>query len=67
MVEIIETDRENEYLQCSSCLKSNEDNLLISTRTKGICISAADIPILGRQAAGNKLIKEGKIISIGKI
>ena len=46
---------------------SNEDNLLISTRTKGICISAADIPILGRQAAGNKLIKEGKIISIGKI
>ncbi len=46
---------------------NNEDNLLISTRTKGICISAADIPILGRQAAGNKLIKEGKIISIGKI
>ena len=29
MVEIIETDRENEYLQCSSCLKSNEDDVNI--------------------------------------
>ena len=29
MVEIIETDMDNEYLQCSSCLKSNEDNVNI--------------------------------------
>ena len=46
---------------------NNEDNLLISTRTKGICISATDIPMLGRQAAGNKLIIEGRNISVGKI
>ena len=29
MVEIIETDMDNEYLQCSSCLKSNEDDVNI--------------------------------------
>ena len=29
MVEIIETDMDNEYQQCSSCLKSNEDDVNI--------------------------------------
>lgn len=29
MVEIVETDVENECLQCSSCLKNNEDDVNI--------------------------------------
>ena len=46
---------------------ADEDNVLICTSSKGICIESQDIPTLGRQAIGNKLIKEGQIISIARV
>ena len=46
---------------------NDEDNILICTNAKGICITCADLPTLGRQASGNKLIKDGKIVSIARV
>lgn len=46
---------------------SDEDNILISGNTSSVCISAKDVPLLGRIAAGNIMIKGNRIISITKI
>ena len=46
---------------------SDEDNILISGNTSSVCISAKDVPLLGRIAAGNIMIKGNKIVSITKI
>lgn len=48
-------------------LISNEDNLLVCGAKNNICISAKDIPILGRTAQGNQIIKGDRIISVSKI
>lgn len=48
-------------------LISNEDNLLICGTKNSICISAKDIPILGKTAQGNQVIKNDRIISVSKI
>ena len=45
---------------------SDEDNILISGN-KTICISAKEIPEMGRTALGNILIKDSKVTSITKI
>ncbi len=46
---------------------SDEDNILISGNASSVCISAKDVPLLGRIAAGNIMIKGNRIISITKI
>ena len=46
---------------------NDNDNILISSNTKGICINATELPTLGRTAIGNKLIKDGHIISIARV
>lgn len=46
---------------------SDEDNILISGNASSVCISAKDVPLLGRIAAGNIMIKGNKILSITKI
>lgn len=51
----------------AATLISNEDNLLISSTISSICISAKDIPILGRVSIGNQMIKSGFIKSITKV
>ena len=48
-------------------LISNEDNLLVCGAKNSICISAKDIPTLGRTAQGNQVIKGDRIISVSKI
>ena len=45
---------------------SNEDNILLVGKTS-ICIAATDIPLLGRAAIGNVMIKQGQLSSITKI
>lgn len=45
---------------------SDEDTILIIGKTT-ICFSAAEIPILGRTAAGNMMIKTGIIKSVVKL
>lgn len=49
-----------------TALVADVDNVLIIGSTSSICISATDIPLVGRAAAGNILIKN-KIKSITKI
>ena len=58
----------NEY-DCVSAaaLISDEDNVLIVGDLTSVCISAADIPSLGRAATGNMMIKGNKIKSVSKI
>ena len=50
-----------------AALVSNEDNILIIGQPNSICISAIDIPALGRTGAGNSMLKNSKIKSIVKI
>ena len=45
---------------------NNEDNILLVGKTS-ICIAATDIPLLGRAAIGNVMIKQGQLNSITKI
>ena len=49
-----------------AAMVSNEDNVLLVGKTS-ICISAQDIPVLGRPATGNIMIKNGKINSIVRL
>ena len=46
---------------------SDEDNILIIGNYSTICISAKDVPLIGKVSVGNTLIKNNKIISIVKI
>ena len=49
-----------------AAMVSNEDNVLLVGKTS-ICISAQDIPVLGRPATGNIMIKNGKNNSIVRL
>ena len=46
---------------------SNEDNLLVIGKTRSICISCTELPILSRIALGNMLIKDNQVLKITKI
>ena len=50
-----------------AALISDEDNILIIGLSNSICISAKDIPLLGRLSIGNTMIKNNKIKKIVKI
>lgn len=43
------------------------DNLLLIGNYSSICISAKDLPLLGRNSIGNILIKNNRVISITKL
>ena len=45
---------------------SETDNLLLSGKS-AICIAANEVPLLGRTATGNIMIKKGEIGSIIKL
>ena len=51
----------------SAALVSDEDNILIVGTPSSICISAKEIPELGRASIGNQVIKNGKINSVSKV
>lgn len=51
----------------SASLIDDNDILLISGNTASICISAKDIPALGRTSIGNQMIKSGSIKSVTKV
>jgi DNA gyrase subunit A len=46
---------------------SEEDKVLISGNKSSICISAEEIPITGRTAVGNILIKNNRVMSVSKV
>ena len=51
----------------SASLIDDNDNLLISGNSASICISAKDVPVLGRTSIGNQMIKSGSIKSVTKV
>lgn len=51
----------------AATLVSDEDNILVIGNKKSICISAAEVPELGRASIGNQIIKEEKIKVVNKI
>ena len=48
-------------------LVSDEDNLLVVGKTKSICISAKELPALGRTSIGNQILKDNNVIGVSKI
>ena len=46
---------------------NDEDQLLIIGNHNSICISAKDVPVLGRASAGNQIIKNDNIVSVSKV
>lgn len=50
-----------------AAMVSDEDNILICGNVTSICISAKEIPLLGKTALGNILIKSSKVIAISKV
>lgn len=51
----------------ASALVSNEDMVLVLGEKSSICVSAADLPELGRAPTGNQVIKNTKIRSVSKV
>ena len=51
----------------ATAMLSEEDNVLIVGNTTSVCLSAKDIPTLGRPAAGNQLIKTFVVKSVSKV
>ena len=46
---------------------SDEDKLLLIGNYSTICISATDVPIIGKAGLGNKMIKNNRIMSVVKL
>ena len=51
----------------AAMLVSDEDNILLVGDKTSICISATDIPAMGRATIGNQMIKNGKVIAASKV
>ena len=51
----------------AAALISDEDNILIVGNLTSVCLSAKDIPSLGRASVGNQMIKGNMIKSVSKI
>ena len=51
----------------AAAMVSDEDSLLIVGDKSSICITATDIPTLGRTSTGNQMIKNGKITTVSKV
>jgi DNA gyrase subunit A len=50
-----------------AAMVSDEDNLLVVGKTKSICVSAKELPALGRASIGNQILKDNNVISVSKI
>jgi DNA gyrase subunit A len=51
----------------AAALVANEDNILVLGNKNSICISAQDIPELGKTSLGNQVIKNSNINSVSKV
>lgn len=51
----------------TGALVSDEDNILVIGDKTSICVSATDIPELGRASIGNQIIKNSKVSSVSKV
>lgn len=55
----------NSYITAAA-LVNDEDQVLICGDKNSICVSASDIPLLGRATQGNVMVKGNRIISVTK-
>lgn len=55
----------NSYITAATMV-NDSDQLLICGDKNNICVSAADIPLLGRATQGNSMLKNNRIISVSK-
>ena len=51
----------------AATLISDEDVLLVAGSPASICVAATDIPLMGRPAAGNQIVKGSRISYVSKI
>ena len=51
----------------AATLINNEDSVLVCGDKTSLCISAEEIPALGRVSIGNQIIKNSKIVSVSKV
>ena len=51
----------------AAALISDEDSILICGDKTSICVSATEVPSLGRASVGNQLIKSNKVLSVSKV
>lgn len=51
----------------AATLISDEDTLLVAGTPASICVAATDIPLMGRPAAGNQIVKGSQISYVSKI
>ena len=51
---------------CAALIEDN-DSLVATGNTNSICISAKDVPLMGRTATGNIIIKGDVVLSVSKV
>jgi DNA gyrase subunit A len=51
----------------AATLISDEDTLLVAGTPASICVAATDVPLMGRPAAGNQIVKGSQISYVSKI
>ena len=51
----------------SAAMVSDEDNILLCGNYSSICISATEIPLIGKTGMGNTLIKNNRVMSVLKL
>ena len=51
----------------AATLVSDGDNVLLVGNKTSICVSATEIPAMGRASQGNQMIKNGKVIAVSKV
>ena len=56
-----------DVLIAGAAMVDDNDNILIIGNYSSICVSAKDLPLLGRISVGNILIKNNKVLSITKL
>ena len=54
------------YITCGQLI-TNDDTVLIVGNRNSVCISANEIPIMGRIAGGNLMLKDNVILSVSKV
>ena len=53
-------------LTCAALI-ADEDNILVCGLSNSICISATEVPALGRISVGNQILKGTKLLSVTKV
>lgn len=50
-----------------AAMVSDEDNILLNGTKTNICISAKEIPLIGKTGLGNIMVKNNKVVSVTKL